>query len=125
VGLVQAMGTTTKGRPQGAPKLRLVTEADGADATAAPIDREERFDGDALAFLQSVYRDKSHSITLRMKAAIVALPYEKPRLAPVQPKGSRQGVSDETARRAELLKGFQQMVDTWNKRAEEAGGCVP
>jgi hypothetical protein len=60
-----------------------------------------------------------------MKAAIAALPYEKPRVAPVQPKGSRQGVPDETARRAELLKQFQGMVDTWNKRAEDAGGCLP
>jgi len=119
------MGTTTKGRPQGAPKLRLVTDPDAADATAAPTDREERFDGDALAFLQSLYRDKSQPVARRMKAAIAALPYETPRLAPVQPKGSRQGVPDERARRAELMQKFQEMVDTWNKRAEEARGCSP
>jgi hypothetical protein len=122
VGLVQAMGTSTKERPQGAPKLRLVTDPDAADATAAPKDRDERFNGDALAFLQSVYRDKSQSIALRMKAAIAALPYEKPRLKPVEPQQGQQRSPQEEVRRKELLQQFQETVDRLNNRAKEAGG---
>jgi hypothetical protein len=36
---------------------------------------------DALEFLQSLYNDPSEPKTIRMKAAIEALPYERPRLA--------------------------------------------
>jgi hypothetical protein len=35
----------------------------------------------ALGYLQGVYNDPRQSTSIRMKAAIEALPYEKPRLA--------------------------------------------
>jgi hypothetical protein len=43
--------------------------------------RAKIFDGDAHAFLVSVYRNAAIELEQRIKAAGLALPYERPRLA--------------------------------------------
>jgi hypothetical protein len=43
--------------------------------------RAKIFDGDAHAFLVSVYRNESLPLDPRIKAAGLAMPYERPRLA--------------------------------------------
>ena len=46
-----------------------------------PYEVVERQRLDALGFLQRVYNDPAEPTHLRMKAAIEALPFEKPKLA--------------------------------------------
>jgi hypothetical protein len=43
----------------------------------------DAFNGDALAFLQALYRDTAQAVETRLHAARVAVAYEKPRLAAV------------------------------------------
>jgi hypothetical protein len=43
--------------------------------------RARIFDGDALAYLASVYRDEGANQDARIRTAGLALPYERPRLA--------------------------------------------
>jgi hypothetical protein len=50
-----------------------VTQALGPDA----------FDGDALSFLQALYRDTAQAVETRLHAARAAIAYERPRLAAV------------------------------------------
>jgi len=46
------------------------------------------FDGDAHALLIATYKDPAQPMELRIKAALGALPYEKPRLASVELTGN-------------------------------------
>ena len=45
------------------------------------------FEGDALAYLMSVYKDPSKPENLRIDAAKAAIRYERPALAPVEQGG--------------------------------------
>jgi DNA-binding winged helix-turn-helix (wHTH) protein len=49
----------------------------------ASLDRNG-FDGDAHALLMSIYRDARQPIELRIEAAKAALPFERPRVAPIE-----------------------------------------
>jgi hypothetical protein len=46
----------------------------------------EPFDGDALAYLVSVYKDMTMAAEMRMQAAQAAAPYERPRLSSIDAK---------------------------------------
>jgi hypothetical protein len=58
---------------------------------AVSIERavEGAFEGDALAYLTSIYKDPAKPENLRIDAAKVAIRYERPALAPVEQ--ARQG----------------------------------
>jgi hypothetical protein len=45
---------------------------------------ESAFEGDALAYLMSIYKDPAKPENLRIDAAKVAIRYERPALAPVE-----------------------------------------
>src|SRR5438874_11323234 len=81
-------GKKTGGRKAGTPnrrgeKRKAVIRA-VAERLAAAI--PEAFDGDAHAYLMAIYKDPSHETAVRIDAARAALPFEKPRLSPVEPQ---------------------------------------
>ena len=77
----------TGGRKAGTPNKRTVAlrtaTATAAEQISATLGSEV-FHGDAHALLMTVYKDLKQPIGLRMEAAKAALPYEKPRLAPIE-----------------------------------------
>jgi hypothetical protein len=80
-------GERRGGRQPGTPNKR--TEA-LARAQAEASERvtqalgPDGFQGDALSFLQLIYRDTSQATETRLHAARIAVGYERPRLAAVQ-----------------------------------------
>lgn len=79
-----AKGFKTGGRTKGTPNKRTVELQQKAEQAAASIAQalgSDVFDGDAHAFLMSVYRDKTQPVDLRLDAAKAAAPFEKPRLS--------------------------------------------
>lgn len=87
------MGEKT-GRPRGRPpgaKNRRTRERE--DAIAAAEERlkamlgPDMFDGDAHAFLMSVYKDPAVDLERRLDAAKAAIRFEKPALAATELKG--------------------------------------
>lgn len=77
------------GRPRGAKNRRTREVEAAAVAAAAKIGLAVpgAFEGDAHAFLMSVYKDPSQPVELRLEAAGKAIRYEKPALASVENKG--------------------------------------
>ena len=73
------------GRPRGARNKRTVATEAAALAAAEKIGLAVpgAFEGDAHAFLMSVYKDPTQPIDLRLDAAGKAIRYEKPALASV------------------------------------------
>lgn len=85
------------GRPKGRRNKRTVEVEAAAKAAAEAIGLAVpgAFEGDAHAFLMSVYKDPSQPMPLRLEAAGKAIRYEKPALATVEQKGEiRYRVSD-------------------------------
>ncbi len=82
-----ALGKKTGGRRKGVPNRRssetrkAVAKVRERIIEVLPeIANTEPFEGDAHAFLMSVYKDQSNSTVLRMDAAAKAIRYEKPAL---------------------------------------------
>ena len=73
------------GRPAGAKNKRTVAVEAAARAVAERFKAEvpTAFEGDGVAFMQSVYRDPSFSHELRLDAAAKAARFERPTLAAV------------------------------------------
>jgi hypothetical protein len=71
------------GRPKGAKNKRTVAvEAAMQVVTAKFKDAvPEAFDGDSVAYMQTVYRDPSFPVELRLDAAAKAARFERPALA--------------------------------------------
>jgi len=62
---------------------------------------EGAFEGDALAYLASIYKNPAKPDNLRMDAAKVAIRYERPALAPVE-----QAPESDFVPLPERLKGY-------------------
>src|SRR6266851_2646076 len=83
------MGTRTgypRGRPKGAKNKRTAEREAAMKEMAAQIEKAVggAFEGDAHAYLMSVYKDPLKPENLRIDAAKAAIRYERPALAPVE-----------------------------------------
>jgi hypothetical protein len=83
------MGTKTgrpRGRPKGAKNKRTAEREAATKEMAGQIQNVVggAFEGDALAYLMSVYKDPSKPENVRIDAAKAAIRYERPALAPVE-----------------------------------------
>lgn len=82
-------GERRGGRQKGTPNKRTrELEAKVAEAASKIADAlgADVFDGDAHAYLMSVYKDTTQPAMLRLDAAKAAAPFEKPKLASVDNK---------------------------------------
>lgn len=90
------MGVRT-GKPRGRPKG--ARNKNSVDFEKALVEKSKKvdaivdgaFEGDAHAYLMSLYKDPDMPIEKRLDAAKAALPYEKPRLAAHQHTGPNGG----------------------------------
>ena len=75
-----------RGRPKGAKNKRTVERETAMTEMATQIEKVVggAFDGDALAYLMSIYKDPVKPENLRIDAAKAAIRYERPALAPVE-----------------------------------------
>jgi hypothetical protein len=75
----------SSGRPAGAKNKRTVAVEAAARAIAERFKAEvpTAFEGDGVAYMQSVYRDPAFSHELRLEAAAKAARFERPTLAAV------------------------------------------
>lgn len=75
-----------RGRPAGARNRRTEAVEQYAREAAAAIEAAlpEAFQGDAHAFLMTVYKDPSHDMAMRIDAAKAAVKFEKPALSSVE-----------------------------------------
>src|SRR6478672_8170844 len=97
-----AAGHTTGGRVKGTPNRRTAAVEAAARGVAERFKAEvpTAFDGDGVAFLQTVYRDPHQPTELRMDAAARAPRFERPTLAAIavqRPPPARLDVSALTA----------------------------
>lgn len=76
-----------RGRPKGAKNKRTSDRESAMNQAAERITKsvEGAFEGDALAFLMSIYKDPAKPDSLRIDAAKSAIRYERPPLAPIAP----------------------------------------
>ena len=86
------MGARTgrpRGRPKGAKNKRTAEREAATKEMAAQIEKVVcgAFEGDALAYLTSVYKDPLKPENVRIDAAKAAIRYERPALAPVEQCG--------------------------------------
>lgn len=79
-------GERRGGRKPGVPNKRTAEREaamkQAAEQVAVALG-EAAFEGDAHAFLMTVYKNPAHDIAMRIDAAKAAAPYEKPRLSQV------------------------------------------
>jgi hypothetical protein len=75
-----------RGRPKGAKNKRTTEREVAMREAAVQIEKsvDGAFEGDALAYLTSIYKDPTKPETLRIDAAKVAIRYERPALAPIE-----------------------------------------
>ena len=80
-----AAGHKTGGRVKGTPNRRTAAVEAAGRAVAERFKAEvpNAFEGDGVAYMQSVYRDPSFSHELRLDAAAKAARFERPTLAAV------------------------------------------
>jgi hypothetical protein len=73
------------GRPKGAKNQRTVAVEQAMQAVAEKLKQAvpEAFEGDGIAYMQSVYRDPSFPQELRLDAAAKAARFERPTLAAI------------------------------------------
>src|SRR5256885_7285693 len=97
-------GKKTGGHKAGTPNRRGEKRKAAIKAVAERLAAAipEAFDGDAHAYLMAIYKDPSHETAVRIDAARAALPFEKPRLSPVEP----QRAADDHVPLAERLKAY-------------------
>jgi len=110
-------GKKTGGRKAGTPnrhgEKRKAAVRALAQRLAAVI--PDAFDGDAHAYLMAIYKDPRQETAVRIDAAKAALPYEKPRLAPIEPPRA----SDDHIPLVERLKEYAR-----EEAIEGSGGNV-
>jgi hypothetical protein len=70
------------GRPPGALNKRTAEVRAASDRAIAQL--KEPFEGDGYALLAMVYKDKDQPLSVRLSAAGMAMPYERPRLSNVE-----------------------------------------
>jgi hypothetical protein len=78
-----APGERRGGRQRGVKNRRTVALAQAQAAASEKVTQAlgcTAFDGDALSFLQLIYRDATQAVETRLHAAKAAVAYEKPRL---------------------------------------------
>lgn len=77
------------GRPAGSKSKRTRELEERGRQAAAAIEAAigAPFPGDALAFLQTIYRDPAQALDLRIDAAKAAVRYERPALASIEVQG--------------------------------------
>jgi len=87
-----AAGHKTGGRVKGTPNKRTAETKAAIKAVVAEFEAAvpSAFDGDAVAFMQILYRDPAQPVELRLDAAKVAAKFERPTLSAIalqpQPK---------------------------------------
>jgi hypothetical protein len=74
-----------RGRPKGA-KNKRTAEREAMREMAAQIEKvvDGAFEGDALAYLTSIYKDPTKPENVRIDAAKAAIRYERPAFAPTE-----------------------------------------
>jgi hypothetical protein len=117
------------GRPAGAKNKRTVAVEAPARAVAERFKAEVpiAFEGDGVAYMQSVYRDPSFSHELRLDAAAKAARFERPALAAIalqQPPRTRLDVSVLTAVEQGQLLGLLRKVMSERPIAPVVSGMV-
>jgi hypothetical protein len=92
------------GRKRGTPSKHTIARGAAVREAAKKIEAAipEAFQGDGHALLMSVYKDPSIELAVRIDCAKAALPFEKPRLSPVEP----QRAHDDYVPLAERLKAY-------------------
>ena len=100
------MGTKTgrpRGRPKGAKNKRTAEREAVMKEMAVQIEKTVggAFEGDALAYLMSIYKDPTMPENLRIDAAKAAIRYERPALTPVE-----QATKSDSVPLAERLKAY-------------------
>ena len=80
-----AAGKKTGGRKAGVPNKRTREVEAAMEVVAAQFKRQvpEAFDGDGVAFLQTVYRNPGVAVEVRIDAAAKAARFERPTLSAV------------------------------------------
>jgi hypothetical protein len=102
------------GRPKGAKNQRTVAVEQAIQVVAEKLKQAvpDAFEGDGVAYMQSVYRDPSFSLELRLDAAAKAARFERPTLAAIAmqqtPPRTRLDLSVLTAGEQEQLLGLMQ-----------------
>jgi hypothetical protein len=121
-----------RGRPRGAPNKQTV-ERKAAIATAAKkitdVLGENAFDGDAHAYLMSVYKNVAVDDDTRLKAAAVAIAFEKPKLASIEQKidadVKQRVVSDKPMSDDEWSDRYGDNLASSNGASKGFGGLPP
>jgi hypothetical protein len=70
------------GRKKGTPNKRTAAVREAGDRAIAQM--SEPFEGDGYALLAMVYKDKDQPLSVRLSAAGMAMPFERPRLSNVE-----------------------------------------
>ena len=106
-----------RGRPKGARNKRTKAREAAVKRVAKMIEAAipEAFQGDGHALLMSVYKDPSIDLAVRIDCAKAALPFEKPRLSPVEP----QRAGDDHVPLPARLAAY-----TRERQIQESGGNV-
>jgi hypothetical protein len=93
------------GRKRGTTGIKLKERQSKVQKMQAEIAANipEAFEGDAHAFLVSVYKDPGQEFKDRLAAATAAAPYEKPKLAAVESKVDATVDGSLTVTRIELV----------------------
>ena len=92
-----AQGKKTGGRRKGTPNKRTAALKAAAAATIERFEQDmpAAFDGDGVAFLQTIYRNPSLELSMRIDAAAKAARYERPTTTNVRNVTSLADLSDE------------------------------
>jgi hypothetical protein len=70
------------GRKKGTPNKRTAAVREAGDRAIAQM--KDPFEGDGYALLAMIYKDRYQPLSVRMSAANMAVPYERPRLSNVE-----------------------------------------